>query len=52
MPAFESLAQKRRRELEARCVSPDASPARAIRLNGHYTRVSAEETRSAVVMPI
>ena len=52
MPEFESLAQKRRRELEARCVSPDASPARAIRLNGHYTRVSAEETRSAVVMPI
>ena len=32
MPEFESLAQKRRRELEARCVSPDASPARAMRL--------------------
>jgi hypothetical protein len=35
MPEFESLAQKRRRELEARCVSPDASPARAIRLVRH-----------------
>ena len=31
MPAL-TLAQKRRRELEARCVSPDASPARAMRL--------------------
>ena len=35
IPEFESLAQKRRRELEARCVSPDASPARAIRLVRH-----------------
>lgn len=46
MPELESLAQKRRRELEARCVSPDASPARAIRLSGLYTRVFAG-TRSS-----